>query len=261
MNRSFYRHLLPHLSEPYRQALQEAARWIEERYRPLGIIASGTILRGSASPSSDLDLYVVLAASYRQRVQRFFADVPTEIFANPPEAIRRYFEQEHRAGRPRTAHMLLTGQVILARSEVVEELRSEAAVWLGTPPHLSAEESNRERYALATQLEDARDLIEGDPPGARLILGQVVPGLLHHFHLSRGRFIPRDKDLLAATGALDPKMADRARAFYAAGEAAEALRLVEELADGIIGHRGFFEWESAQLPLERRALESSPPAS
>ncbi len=54
-----------------------ARRWTSSRrrYDPLGIVASGTIVRGSPGPSSDLDLYVIHAAPWRQRVQRRFNGV------------------------------------------------------------------------------------------------------------------------------------------------------------------------------------------
>ena len=95
----------PELAEPFSTALREGVRYILERFEPLGIIACGTIIRGNPDPSSDHDIYVLVAGSRRQRIQRFFNAVPAEIFVNPPSAIERYFEEGARENRPVTAHM------------------------------------------------------------------------------------------------------------------------------------------------------------
>ena len=106
----------PDLPERYGAALREAVAYILDRYREdvLGIVASGTILRGTPDPTSDFDLYVIHGKPVRQRLQKFFRGVPAEIFVNPPASTRKNFCKEHGDGRPITAHMLATGTVILA---------------------------------------------------------------------------------------------------------------------------------------------------
>ena len=74
----------PDLPEKYASALRSAVGFIAENLEPIGIIASGTILRGNPDPASDLDIYVIHRAAKRQRIQKFFAGVPAEIFINPP---------------------------------------------------------------------------------------------------------------------------------------------------------------------------------
>src|SRR5262252_3559240 len=105
----------PELGEPYADALRQAVAFVLVETDPVGIVATGTVIRGEAHPASDIDLYVLHDAPYRRRVQRFFAGVPTEIFINPAQAVRSYFRDEHRTGRRITAHMLATGFVVLDR--------------------------------------------------------------------------------------------------------------------------------------------------
>jgi predicted nucleotidyltransferase len=82
----------PPLPEHYSAALRDAVEFILTRFHSVtGIVAAGTIIRGIPSPSSDLDVYVVQTDSFRQRIQRFSKEVPTEIFVNPPSMIRKYF--------------------------------------------------------------------------------------------------------------------------------------------------------------------------
>lgn len=69
------------LAEPYASALREAVDFILAELEPVGIVASGTIIRGTAHRNTDLDLYVVRLGTHRRRVQRFFRGVPAEIFA------------------------------------------------------------------------------------------------------------------------------------------------------------------------------------
>jgi hypothetical protein len=233
----------PPLAEPYHTALHEAVGMILDHCDVVGIIASGTIIRGDPGPSSDLDLYVIHADSWRQRIQKWFNGVPAEIFINPVHQIARYFEAERHAARPLTAHMLATGVVILARDPVIDVLRERAETLLKTTPDPGADDLRWQRYILALQYEDACD-IAADSPSALMILSVAVHGMLHYRFLQANRFIPRDKDLLTALHDLDPELAEIARAFYTESDPAARLVLAAQIADRTIQARGFFEWES-----------------
>jgi predicted nucleotidyltransferase len=239
----------PDLPERYDAALREAVGYIVGRWEVTGIVASGTIVRGTPDASSDFDLYVVHRAPVRQRVQKRFRGVPAEIFRNPPETIRRYFADEHAEGRPSTAHMLATGHVVLSLDPVVETLRAEARDWLARPAPLADPDAPAGRYGPATLYEDAVDVAGRDPATADFLLAQAVPPMLHFAFRRAGHFIPRNKDLFAALNALDPELGALARRFYAAASTDDRLRIAGEIADRTIGARGFFEWESRQEPL------------
>ena len=77
----------PDLPEKYGKALREAVRFILNRFDVSGIVAAGTIIEGNPDLSSDLDVYVIHRKLFRQRIQKFFNDVPAEIFVNPPAAV------------------------------------------------------------------------------------------------------------------------------------------------------------------------------
>lgn len=248
----------PVLDEPYATALRQAVAFIQERYHPLGIVASGTILRGNPAPNSDLDIYVIHADPLRQRVQRRFNGVPAEIFVNPLAAIERYFAEERRAARPLTAHMLATGVVVLDRDPVVERLRQRSEVLASTPPDPTPPALTMRRYGLATQIEDAFDMAATDPDTAVMIAAEAVHGLLQYYFWQENRNLPRDKDLLATVSATDPALGQIARHFYRAATPAERLALAGELADRIIGVRGFFEWESEPDMIEDYLPEAMP---
>ena len=234
----------PALASPYDNALRDAVAFVVGEVDPVGIIAAGTIVRGIPHLSSDLDLFVIHEAPYRRRVQRFFNGVPTEIFINPPDMVRRYFNDEHRDGRPITAHMLATGFVVLQTSPVVDDLRSQADEWLVAPSAPSAATSVRDRYAAASRLEDAIDVGASDPDTATMLMTLAVTAMLEHrCRMTDGR-VPRGKDLLDTVGRRDSELGRLAHAFFSAITYDDRRAAAEVIADTTVGARGFFEWDS-----------------
>lgn len=234
----------PNLASPYSEALQAAVAHILERFSVLGIIASGSIIRGNPGLTSDFDLYVIHAQSQRQRLQRRFQGVPAEIFVNPPHTIRGYFADEHSEGRPCTAHMFATGFPVLVNDAVVTELQEEARTWLQKTPIVSEQKLLWQRYGLVDQLENAKDLLDGDLECASRILHQVVDGLVDYYFRSNGRFLPRITESITKLAEIDPEIAQLTRAYYQSSDAQTQVHLADMPAQRILGVTEFFEWES-----------------
>ena len=232
----------PELPEKYDVALRKAVEFILENHTVLGIIASGTILRGNPDPSSDLDIYVIHAHPFRQRLQKYFNGIPAEIFVNPPKAVEAYFEEEQADRKPLTAHMLSTGFVILDLDPVIGELVHKAENLLSQPP-AAPENLTYQRYSLASIFEDAEDVVERDPETAEMIVYRAVGEMLNFCFIEAGEFIPRQKSLLAELAGLDAKAAELALSFYRASSLGEKMILAGKIADQTVGERGFFEWE------------------
>ncbi len=235
---------LPSIHEPYQSALSEAARYILDRFAPVGIVACGSVLRGQGDASSDLDLYVVHRQPWRQRVQKFFQGVPVEIFVNPPETIRGYFVDEGRAGRAITAHMLSTGLVIWQTDPVLDELCAEAREFLAQPPNQSAQALLMARYMAATALEDAFDIRHKDPANAMLILEQAMSMMVQHAFLAANQRLPRIKETVDALATVDPALSILARTFYTSTDLPERFATAEAFARHVLDATGFFEWET-----------------
>ncbi len=227
---------LPNLDPPFDDALEQALTFIRARTEPLGVLACGSITRGEGDASSDLDLYVVHAAPWRQRIQKRFAGVPAEIFVNPPGQIRRYMADEEESGRLITAHMLATGHVLFEDDKIVPALRLDARDRLAKVPALDPESLALKRYLAACRCEDATDRRQTDPVAARRLMNRAVDAMLEYSLWNSGRWQPRDKDLLDV---LDDDVAALARLWLDDGDWDAAL----ELADKTIGTCGFFEWE------------------
>lgn len=236
---------LPTLPSPYGEALRQAVAYILARYEVWGLLACGTIVAGTPDASSDLDMFVIHAKPARQRVQKRFNGVATEIFVNPPQTVRGYFADE--VTRPCTAHMLAHGVVLVDRHPVVEELVAEARIWLATPPNLSETQLTMRRYMAADAFENAQDIAARDPANSSLILHQAVRAMLDYSFLAAKRPLPRAKRMLAALVEVDPPLGDLARRYYEATENSTRLALAHEIATHTIQATGFFEWET---PLE-----------
>ena len=234
----------PSLPPKFDQALREAVQFILSRFKPVGIIVAGTIVRGNPAPSSDLDIYVIHLEPFRQRVQKFFNGVPAEIFVNPPTAVKRYFVEEHAALRPITAHMLATGFVILNLDPIISDLRQQAVGWLAKSPEETSESLTFARYMAATMYEDALDVAEHDPATAQMLLSRAMVDMLHFCFRKAGQFYPRSKALLTMLNKIDPETAQLACPFFEQSDLTARLRLAEQIAERTIGVRGFFEWES-----------------
>jgi hypothetical protein len=234
----------PPLREPYASALTQAVDYIIERYDPIGVIASGSVLRGEGDETSDLDLYVIHAQPWRQRVQRYFNGVPAEIFVNPAQTIRGYFVEERREGRFITAHMLATGVVVLNRGEVVDTLRAEAAEALRQLPDLSAQALTMARYMAATALEDAFDIRRKDPANAAFILEHAMFLMVQYPFLAANCPLPRYKRILDGLAAVDPVLGELAQRFYATADLNIRFEVAASFAQRGLGTVGFFEWET-----------------
>lgn len=234
----------PTLASPYKEALQTAVTYILAHFSVLGIIASGSIIRGNPGPTSDFDIFVIHAQPQRQRLQRLFHGVPAEIFVNPPHTIRGYFESEHKEGRPCTAHMLATGFPVLVNDPVVTTLCAEAQNWLQKAPLMSEPRSLWLRYEIVDLLDNARDILDTDPLGTTRILYQAVERMLCYAFLNRGRFLPRMKDFMATLQEVEPALAQLAGRYYQTVTVLEQLQIAEMLARQTIGVTEFFEWDS-----------------
>jgi hypothetical protein len=234
----------PALAEPYHQALHEAVDYILARFDPVGLLACGSIVRGTHGPTSDLDLYVLHEQPFRQRIQKFFNGVPAEIFVNPPHQVLAYLEEEGRAGRPITAHMLSTGFVVLERGPVVQDLRARATEALKQPPGLSAASLTFSRYMAAALFEDALDVIPHDPDTGWLIFARALPAMLDYHFLAANRPIPRLKDQLTVLAGWEPETAEQVRMLLHTPPGHAKVELARSLARHILQTEGFFEWET-----------------
>ncbi len=230
---------------PFDRAHDELVAYVRATYAPIGIVVAGSIVRGEAGPTSDLDVFVVHGEPWRLRDQRRFAGVPAELFVNPAAQVRRYFASEHARARPCTAHMFATGEPVEPIDPVIVELVREAREWLARPVERTEAELEQLRYGAVDTLDDVRDAT--DEPTSRLLLGNVVQQVVEYAFVSRRMFVPRRKDVVGKLAAIDAEAAQLVRRWAAEHD---GLATVEALAKRVLGVDTFFAWASPRQPVE-----------
>jgi predicted nucleotidyltransferase len=225
---------------PFDRAIEELLAYVRATYAPLGIVVAGSIVRGEGGPTSDFDVFCVHEHGWRVREQKRFHGVPAELFVNPPGQVRRYFAGEHADGRPCTAHMFATGDVVQT-APVIDALVQEAKAWLAKPLEISETALRQKRYGIVDELDDARDV---DGVQRALLLARVVDGCIAYAFWKARRFQPRRKVAVEALAAIDPGGQELVRAWQVDGE----LATVEQLARHVLGVDRFFEWTSERDP-------------
>jgi hypothetical protein len=231
------------LQEKHRIALQQALEWLTGIADPVGIVVSGSIIRGNPGPSSDLDIVVLHDQPWRRRIQRLFNATPTELFFNSQEWIEHYIRDEAARGRPSTAHMLATGILVNDSENRMAGLIQAAQEVLAQGPGLKPDALLRERYFAACLVEDALDFGGAETADARLALALAADALVRHAYLAANRHLARPKERLEQLAGFAPVLAGLlSRALREApADASDALRQASERALGVCG---FFEWDS-----------------
>lgn len=236
--------MIPPLAEPYAAALEEALAFIHERYRPHGIIVSGTIIRGEYHANSDLDFVVIHEPAWRQRTQRFFNSVPAEMFVNPEFQMKRVIAAEPASGRPVMSHLIGTGEIIHDTDGVMASLQGQSRLILKGGSHVDGETLTQIRYRIATGFEDANDIRDIDPDRAHSIVTEALIEAIKLHYLQQGRWLPRHKVLLSDLDDLDPELGYAVRSALGCRNLDERLALATPVIQRIVRETGFFEWES-----------------
>lgn len=138
----------------------EAARGIwRERYAGARVLfLAGSVMRGEATQTSDLDVVVVfdeLADAYREAFT--FEGWPVETFVNDVDSLRHFYEVERKRGVPLLMRMMLEGLEVPEASEFSAELKRKASeAYNAGPLPLDAEELRLKRYRLTDWVDDIR---------------------------------------------------------------------------------------------------------
>lgn len=233
----------PEIKEPFATALRQVVAYAIENYNPIGIIGAGSVMRGEGDLTSDIDLYIIFDADYRQIEHKFFNAVPCQLFCNPPQRVSRYFVEERHSLNtgPTTAHMIASGIVILDRDVRVEQLREEAKKALHSSPMPNPDMLQLMRYHAVSALENALDVCESDPDMAMLEICNALPKMLNYYFLKQWKYLPRHKDTIERIRQDNPELAELIHDLFIADEDSR-YAILEKIADITIEVRRFFEY-------------------
>src|SRR5690348_9439571 len=224
-------------------ALDAARAIVAERYDGCDVaLLAGSVVRGQATATSDLDIVIVdvrLAAPYRES---FVAHGwPVEAFVNTPESYRRFFASDAERRTPSLPAMCAEGIVLRDRDGLAERIKAEAREWLARgPAPLTPREMHDARYALTDRLEDFIGATRRDEG---MFAAHELAALAAEFVLaSHGAWSGRGKWLIRALRRFDAETAARLatalEAYYRAARKDELIAFVDD-ALALVGGRLF----------------------
>jgi hypothetical protein len=222
----------------------------------LGVLAGGSRLRGEGDANSDLDIVVVIARPQRRRWNLVMADVEIEMFINPTNQMRRYFEEERLSGRGQTPHLCATGRIIFDPQGIMATLQAEArSIWEAGPPPLSQRDRWQFRYQAADLLRDIEDIRASDEESAVFLIALLLSQLIDQHYRISGRWLYKRKRVMNDLAQWDTAASRLARQTCH-GTAAIGVRCaaVRALADHVLAPLGGLmpmewstDWESVKL--------------
>jgi hypothetical protein len=222
---------------PVMDPLEDARALVAERFPGcLAAFLGGTVLSGRRTPTSDLDIVVVLAdlpAPYRESLT--WRTWPVELFVHRADTIGAWFARDAARPRPTLARMCADG-VLLADAEGTGAsiLIQARAVLAAGPPAPSQAELDRRRYALSDLLDDLAGT--ADDGERAIICACVVRETAELALVTGGRWLGSGKWLLRELRAADPQLAEE---LLAARELPVALA---QLAQNVLDRAGGRLW-------------------
>ena len=232
----------------YKIALDKALNWINKNFNPVGIIVTGSIIRGNPNVNSDLDIYVLHEENYRQRIQKYFDGIPCEIFVNNFKQVYIYFEQDFKDNRPVSAHMVATGKVIVGGDNPdLKKLIETANEFLLKSPSLDDNKKTVLKYSISTMFEDATDVKDTDPVTSSYFLDKLMIVVVDFTFLNNSIPLPRPKERIKYLELNYPDLGKLISSYYKSENFKDRYKIAKALVLKTCGEYGFFEWDSGKV--------------
>ncbi|WP_052591562.1 nucleotidyltransferase domain-containing protein [Luteipulveratus mongoliensis] len=144
------------------ESVELARRVVNERFPD--VVAAwlgGSVVRGNATATSDLDITVLLDGSPAPfRESLIEQGLPVELFVQTPASLTHYRTKDQQRRQPTMAR-LVAESVILVGGKRAEKLRAECAAEVAAGPRpLSQNEIDAQRYALTCLVDDLVGSVE-----------------------------------------------------------------------------------------------------
>lgn len=223
---------------------------------------SGSVMRGEATETSDLDLVVVyerLGNAYRESF--LHGGWPVEAFVHDPETLRYFFwEVDRAAGVPSLPDMVLSGAALPQANELSRSLQALAEEVIAKgPPVWSEADIDASRYKITNLIDDLR------APRSRnelfAIATELYSTVAEHFLRAQGLWSAKSKAIPRRLIRVSPEFAGRFNAafldVFENGRSRSVIDLCQELLTPYGGW--LFSGYKVVAPLKWR-LSSTPPA-
>jgi hypothetical protein len=192
----------------------------------LGGMVAGSTARGDDAPSSDLDLFVLLAGrpAPMRSTERVGGRL-VEFFVHTEESFAGFVDRERQLRRSPLLHMCATGLIIRDDDGRLARLQDSArARWAAGPAPLTAGELEDRRYRLTALLDDLAE--EAHPVDRAALAAAVVTDTADLALAARGRWTGTGRWLTRRLREADPDLADDLAAGLPAAVEGDATTLL-----------------------------------
>ena len=238
------------------EPIETAIAMLRDRYAQAdSAFVAGSVMRGEATASSDLDIVVLYPRLERSYRESFVRDGwPIETFVHDEETIEYYFiEKDLASGVGAMMWMVHDGVAVPTRTPLNDRIKARANALLDAgPPRQSTADVEYWRYTITGLLDDLaapRDFNE-----ARAIVASLHHLLANHWLRAHGRWGASGKTIPRRLAAADAGLAQRFDAAFEAafqGRHAALFAVADELL-APSGGRLFDGYASQSDPAWRR---------
>ncbi|PMC33901.1 nucleotidyltransferase domain-containing protein [Bacillus sp. UMB0899] len=199
-----------------------------------GAILAGSVVRGEATETSDLDIVIFdenLTSSYRESMFDFGWAI--EVFVHNLTSYKYFIEMDCKSAKPSMPRMISEG-IILRDVGILESIKKEAKEILEKGPEIwSKEMINTKRYFITDALDD----FSGSNNRAEdIFIANTIAYLVHEFVLRTNRqWIGSSKWIVRALNQYDENFTEEFVAafnvFYKTGEKKKVVQLVDKVLE------------------------------
>lgn len=101
----------------------------------IGALVCGSYITGDPNENSDIDVHIILSSNikWRERGNLYVNGYLVEYFANPPQQILKYFEEDYKSNSWMSMVQFVTGKVIFDETGEIAKLKEKANNWMLRP--------------------------------------------------------------------------------------------------------------------------------
>lgn len=216
-------------------AIEAANQLIEYRFpNCLAAVLAGSVVRGEATDTSDLDIVVFddsITSAYRESLFEYGWAI--EVFVHNLQSYRDFFDSDCKRARPSLPRMVKEG-VVLHDSGIIDAIKYEANQLLEIgPDRWSLETIAMKRYMLSDALDD---FIGSSREDEDLFIANSLADAIHEFFLrTHGQWIGASKWVVRALKQYDEMFANEFvnafTTFYKTGNKNEIVKLADSVLD------------------------------
>ncbi|MGG3571377.1 nucleotidyltransferase domain-containing protein [Bacillus gobiensis] len=211
--------------------IEAAKRFITKHFPDCqGAVLAGSVVRGEATDTSDLDIVVFdnsITSSYRESFIDFGWAI--EVFVHNLTSYKHFFNLDYQDAKPSMQRMIVEG-IILKDQGIIDSIKEEAKEMLDNGPQKWTKETIRiKRYFITDVLDD---FIGCNNRAEELFIANTLAELIHEFVLrTNGHWIGSSKWMIRALKHYDINFAEEFveafDVFYRTGDKSKVILISE----------------------------------